>query len=129
MTTSSTTKSPIINLEPPDDGDWLAAYVKIAAHNALLDLVMCMNIKVITEVSVEDALLATKRATGRALHERVRKLAKDRLGDGLAFIDLEAILCLARDVAEKRNDLIRSVFYSQRSWRLNPKYAIKNGTR
>ncbi len=40
----------------------------------------------------------------------MRKLAKDRLGDGPAFIELEAKLCLAEVVAEERNNLIHSVF-------------------
>ena len=110
MATTRKTKSPIIQLKPPDDRDWLAAYGKVAAHSALLDLVMSMTIKVITEVSVEDALRATRRTPASALRKRVRKLAKDRLGDGPAFIELEAILCLAEAVAEERNNLIHSVF-------------------
>ena len=110
MATTRKTKSPMIQLKPPDDRDWLAAYGKVAAHSALLDLVMSMTIKVITEVSVEDALRATRRTPASALRKRVRKLAKDRLGDGPAFIELEAILCLVEVVAEERNDLIHSVF-------------------
>ena len=110
MATTRKTKSPMIQLKPPDDPDWLAAYGKVAAHSALLDLVMSMTIKSITEVSVENALRATRRTTAWALRERVRKLAKDRLGDGPAFIELEAILCLAEEWAEERNSLIHSVF-------------------
>ncbi len=112
MATTKKTKSPKITLKPPDDRDWLAAFGKVAAHAALLDFVMSMTIKVITEVSVEDALRATKRTTASALRKRVRKLAKDRLGDGPAFIELEAILCMAEAVAENRNYLIHSVFVS-----------------
>ncbi len=110
MAKTKETKSPMIQLKPPDDRNWLAAFGKVAAHSALLDLVMSMTIKVITEVSVEDALRATKRTPASALRKRVRKLAKDRLGDGPAFIELESILCLAEAVAEERNDLIHSVF-------------------
>ncbi len=110
MAKSKKMKSPMIQLAPPDDRDWLAAYGKVAAHSALLDLVMSMTIKVITEVSVEDALRATMRTPSSVLRERVRKLAKDRLGDGPAFIELEAILCLARAVSEERNNLIHSTF-------------------
>ncbi len=110
MAKTKKTKSPMIQLKPPDDRNWLAAFGKVAAHSALLDLVMSMTIKVITEVSVEDALRATRRTPASALRKRVRKLAKDRLGDGPAFIELEAILCLVEVVAEERNDLIHSVF-------------------
>lgn len=104
------TKTPMIGLEPPGDLKWLAAYGKVNAYSTILDLVMSMTIKVITGVSVEEALLATWRTTGRELRDRVRRLAKDRLGDGPAFIELEAILSLARAVAEDRNDVIHAVF-------------------
>ncbi len=110
MATSKKTKTPMIGLEPPDDPEWLAAYGKVNAYSTILDLVMSMTIKVITEVSVEEALLATWRTTGRELRDRVQKLAKHCLGDGPAFIELQAILSLARAVAEERNDVIHAVF-------------------
>ncbi len=118
MAKTKKTKSPMIQLKPPDDRNWLAAFGKVAAHSALLDLVMSMTIKVITEVSVEDALRATKRTPASALRKRVRKLAKDRLGDGPAFIELEAILCMAEAVAENRNNLIHSAFVSDEAGNL-----------
>ena len=68
------TNETIIQLVPPDDPDWLAAYGKVTLHSALLDLILSMTIVVITDVSVNEALLATRRTTSRDLRERVRKL-------------------------------------------------------
>ncbi len=67
---------------------------------------MRMTIKVVTGVSVDDALRATARTPSRVLRERVRTLAKDRLGDGPAFLELEAILYLAEKAALVGTDLL-----------------------
>ncbi|MCH8112118.1 MAG: hypothetical protein IH905_09235 [Proteobacteria bacterium] len=103
-------KKPYSNiiLKIPEDAELLAAVGKVALRSSLLDLVMRMTIKVITGVSVDDALRATARTPSRALRERVRKLAKDTLGDGAPFLELEAILNLADKAAEDRNELIHS---------------------
>lgn len=98
-------KKPYSNiiLKIPEDAELLAAVGKVALRSSLLDLVMRMTIKVITGVSVDDALRATARTPSRALRERVRKLAKDTLGDGAPFLELEAILNLADKAAEDRS--------------------------
>lgn len=97
-----------IILKIPDDPELLAAVGKVALRNGLLDLAMRMTIKVITGVSMVDALRATAKTPSRVLRERVRKLAKDRLGDGPPYIELEAILLMAEKAAEGRNNLIHS---------------------
>ena len=97
-----------ITLKIPDDPELLAAVGKVALRSSLLDLVMRMTIKVITGVSVEDTLRATARTPSRVLRARVRTLAKDRLGDGPSFLELEAILYLAEKAAEDRNKLMHS---------------------
>lgn len=101
-------KESMITLKIPGDRKLLAAVGKVALRSSLLDLVMRMTIKVITGVSVEDALRATARTPSRVLRERVRTLARQELGDGAAFLELEAILCLAENAAENRNKLIHS---------------------
>ena len=106
---------PTITLEAPDDKALLAAVGKVARHGGLLDLVMSMTIKVITGVEVNATLLATERMLSRALRDRVRKLAKDRLGDGPAFIELEAILQEAENVMHRRNALIHGVWVKTQS--------------
>ncbi len=110
MAKSKNAKSPLIFLKIPDDPALLAAVGKVTLHSALLDLVMSMTIKVITGVTVNDALLATARTPSGVLRKRVGKLAKDRLGDGAPFVELESILYLAEQAAEERNHLVHSVW-------------------
>lgn len=98
----------MITLETPDDTELLAAVGKVALRSSLLDLVMKMTIVIITGMSVDDALCATARTPSRELRKRVRKLAKDRLGEGRALIELEAILSQAEKAIEDRNSLIHS---------------------
>ncbi len=99
-----------VTLKTPDNPELLAAVGKVALRSSLLDHVMTMTIKVITGVSVDDAVLATARTPSRVLRKRVRALAKDRLGDGAPFLELEAILYLAEKAVEDRNELIHSIW-------------------
>ncbi len=66
-------KESMITLKIPGDRKLLAAVGKVALRSSLLDLVMRMTIKVITGVSVEDALRATASPVGQS-HARGREL-------------------------------------------------------
>ena len=98
----------MIILETPDDPELLAAVGKVALRCSLIDLVMKMTIVVITGMSVNDALCAMARTSSRDLRKLVRKLAKDRLGEGRELLELDAILSQAENVIKERNSLIHS---------------------
>lgn len=68
-----------------------------------------MTIKTLAELSVDDALDATQNNSSSALRERIRKLARQTIGEGPALLRLEAILERCHRATEKRNELIHSI--------------------
>jgi hypothetical protein len=97
----------------PEDPAVLAAVGKIALRHGQLDHVLRMTIKSLTGVSIKEALDATARQGSRELRERIRKLARRRLGEGVALVRLEAILERCRRATEKRNDLLHGLWGHQ----------------
>lgn len=94
----------------PDDPALLAVLGTISLCHSHLDHVLRMMIKTLTEVTVEEALDATVFEGSASLRNRIKKLAKRRLGDGTALVQLQALLERCRRATEYRNDLIHSIW-------------------
>ena len=94
----------------PQDTALLEVLGKITVRHGHLDYVLRMVIKTLTETSVRDALDATKRENSSMLRDRIRRLAKARLGDGPALVQLQALLERAKRATERRNDLIHKLW-------------------
>lgn len=93
----------------PDD-DHLLAIGKIAVRHGQLDNALRMIVGQLAGVSKEQALDATARQGSRDLRERIRKLAKKRLGEGPALVCLDALIERASRMSDKRNELLHSVW-------------------
>jgi hypothetical protein len=94
----------------PTDEKILAAVGSIALRHGQLDNALRMTIKDLTGVDRTEALDATARDGSRELRERIRKLARQRLGDGAALVRLQALLTRAARATEKRNELMHAVW-------------------
>ena len=70
----------------PEEPKLLEALGKIALRHAHLDHILRMTTKTLGEVSVQQALDATAFESSSALRDRIRKLAKSKLGEGSAFL-------------------------------------------
>jgi hypothetical protein len=92
----------LIYMLMPEDPAVLAAVGKIALQHGQLDHVLRMTIKSLTGVSMKEALDATARQGSRELRERIRKLARRRLGEGVGLVQLEANLERAGDGEAQR---------------------------
>lgn len=92
------------------DAKILEALGTITLRHGHLDHVLRMTVKTLGEVSVQQALDATAFEGSAALRERIRKLAKAKLGEGNALLQLQALLERCRRATEKRNDLIHSIW-------------------
>jgi hypothetical protein len=103
----------MIYMAIPEDQAVLAAIGKIALRHGQLDHVLRMTIKSLTGVSANEAIDATARQGSRELRERIRKLARRRLGEGVALVQLEAMLERCRRATEKRNELLHSLWGHQ----------------
>jgi hypothetical protein len=100
----------VIHLRIPDDEAVLAAVGKIALRHGQLDYILRMTIKTLADLSIRDGIDATAQLTSRELRERIRKLARQRLGEGQPLLKLEAILQRAARATKRRNDLLHSLW-------------------
>lgn len=94
----------------PNDPTLLTTVGKVAIRHGQLDYCLRMTIKSIERLSVAETLDAAERHGSRELRLRVRKLAKQKLGDGPALIRLDALLTRCRRATERRNQLLHGLW-------------------
>lgn len=82
---------------------------RIAVRHAHLDYVLRMTIKSLTRVGVDEGLDATRYENSSLLRDRIKKIAKKELGDGAAFVKLQALMERAARCTGKRNRLLHSI--------------------
>jgi hypothetical protein len=102
--------SRMISFHIPQNPDLLVTLGIVALKHANLDYILRMTIKTLGEVTVQQALDATAFESSRGLRDRVRKLAKQKLGEGNPLIQLQALLERCKRATEKRNDLIHNIW-------------------
>src|SRR5689334_9967563 len=74
-----------------------------------MNYAMRMTIKTLAHIEIKEALDATAHAGSSELRQRVRKLSKQRLGEGQALLKLQALIERCRRATEERNDVVHSV--------------------
>lgn len=94
----------------PEDRDLLAAYGELSLRHEHLTHILRMTIKTLAKLEVYEALDATAYDGANRLRERIKTLARQRLGEGEALLKLQAIIEQCKRATEKRNDLIHSVW-------------------
>lgn len=94
----------------PDNPCLLAAFGEVALRHEHLSHILRMTIKTFAGVEVNEALDATAFDGASTLRERVRKLAKQRLGEGQALVKVQALVERCRRATEKRNEYVHSVW-------------------
>ena len=102
-----------IILDLPENLDLLAAVGKVAIRHGQLDHVLRMTVKTITRITTREALDATERQGSAALRARVRKLAKQKVGEGDALVHLDALLARAGRATRRRNELLHALWAAQ----------------
>ena len=110
MITGVSEMSRMIVFHVPDDQTLLAAFGEVALRHEHLTHILRMTIKTLAELSPEEALDATAYDAARQLRERVRKLARQRLGEGIALLKLQAILERCGRLTTRRNELMHNVW-------------------
>src|SRR5689334_16955868 len=74
-----------------------------------MNYAMRMTIKTLAHIEIKEALDATAHDGSSELRQRVRKLSKQRLGEGQALLKLQALIERCRRATEERNDVVHSV--------------------
>ena len=100
----------MIMFHVPSDQALLAAFGEVALRHEHLSYILRMTIKSLAELEVDEALDATAFDGASLLRDRIRRLAKQRLGEGKALLQLQALVERCRRVTEKRNDYVHSVW-------------------
>lgn len=93
----------------PENPAWLAAWASVSLRHSQLDHILKMSVKTFADLSIKDALDAMAFNPSSMLRERVRKLARKRLGEGQPLLRLEAILERCRRLTEQRNALTHNI--------------------
>jgi len=94
----------------PSDKDLLAAVGEVALRHEHLNHILRMTIKTLARLEVDEAMDATAYEGSAYLRDCVRRLARQRLGEGEPLLRLKALLERCRRATEKRNDLVHSVW-------------------
>jgi hypothetical protein len=94
----------------PSDERLLAAFGAIALRHEHMNHILKMTIKSLTGVTPGEAIAATMFESSAQLRERVRKIARKRLGDGAALVKLQAILANCKRLSERRNELVHGLW-------------------
>ena len=100
----------MIYFDIPADTELLAAFGEVTLRHEHLNHVLRMTIKTLSRLSVNEALDATERDGSAQLRERIRKLARQRLGEGEPLLRLQAVIERCGRATDRRNDLVHSVW-------------------
>ena len=100
----------MIMFHVPDDKELLAAFGEMALRHEHLNYILRMTIKTLAQLTPQEALDATVNEGSRQLRERIRKLARQRLGEGPPLLKLQALMQRCQRITDKRNELVHSVW-------------------
>ena len=100
----------MITFHVPSDQSLLAAFGEVALRHEHMNHILRMTVKSLTGVTPAEALAATMFESSAQLRERVRKIARKRLGEGAALVKLQAILANCKRLTQKRNELVHSLW-------------------
>lgn len=113
-----------ITFHIPEDKNVLAALGELALCHEHLNYILRLTIKTLEEVSLNVSLDATKRVSSSKLREKILKVAKQRLGEGAALLELRNIVKDCKRVTNERNELIHSVWANESDGKAN----LRTGT-
>ena len=103
-------QSKLVMFHVPDDEALLAAVGKVALLHEHMNYVLRMAIKTFADITVAEAIAATKYESSRQLRDRVRALARKRLGEGAPLLRLQAMLVTCETLTERRNELVHGIW-------------------
>jgi hypothetical protein len=100
----------LIMMHVPTDTALLAAVGEVAIRHEHLNHMLRMTVKSLAEVSVREALTAMMYEGSGQLRERIRKLARRRLGEGTPLLKLQSLLAECERLTLKRNRLVHGLW-------------------
>jgi hypothetical protein len=103
-------KVKMITFHVPEDQELLAALGEVTLRHEHMNHILKMTIKSLADLTPAEAILATVYEGSRQLRDRIRKLAKKRLGEGKPLLKLQAMLTTCKKLTDKRNELVHGLW-------------------
>jgi hypothetical protein len=103
-------KAKMILFHVPEDQELLAAFGEVALRHEHMNHILKMTIKSLAGSTPAEALAATMYESSSQLRDRVRKLARKRLGEGTPLLKLQAMLTTCGRLTDKRNELVHGLW-------------------
>ena len=100
----------MVSFHVPEDQELLAAFGEVALRHEHLNHALKMTIKSLAGLTPAEALAATKYQGSGILRDRIKKIARKRLGEGAPLLKLQAILTNCERLTEKRNEFVHSLW-------------------
>ena len=94
----------------PDDPKILEALGTVSVRHGQLDHILKMTVKTLGDLTIAEARDATAFESSSSLRERIRKLARQRLGEGTALLKLQALLTRCGRATKRRNDYVHGTW-------------------
>lgn len=94
----------------PEDPTLLAAFGEVTLRHEHLTYIMRMTIKTLAKLDITEAIDATASDGASLLRDRVKKLAKARLGEGEALLKTQALVERCHRATDKRNEYVHSIW-------------------
>jgi hypothetical protein len=94
----------------PEGPEILRAFGTMSLRHTNLDHILKMTIKTLAGIEMVEALDATAFESSTSLRERIKKIARQRLGEGPALLRVQALMERCRRATELRNRYMHSVW-------------------
>ncbi len=99
-----------MNFHVPEDPAIQALLGIITVRHAHLEYVLRMTIKTLTGMDIEKALDATDVQGPAEIRERIKRLARQELGEGKPLLELQALITRCKRATKTRNSLIHNLW-------------------
>lgn len=100
----------MISFHIPKDQILLATLGEVALRHEQMNHILKMTIKSLADLTPDEVIAATKYEGSRQLRDRIKKLARKRLGEGAPLLKLQAIMTNCENLTDKRNELVHGLW-------------------
>lgn len=107
--TDDTQRRRMMTFDTPDE-ETLQAWGLVSVRHGALERILRMTIKTLADVTVNEALDATRRENIATIRRRIRVLGKQRLGEGEALVRLQALVGRCESATQQRNELMHGIW-------------------
>jgi len=94
----------------PQDDELLVALGEVTIRHEHLNHILKMTIKSLAEISPAEAFDATRYEGTGKLRRRIKKLARNKLGEGPPLLKLQALITRAERLTNQRNIFIHGLW-------------------